>query len=322
MLGLDEKVEFKQALAKQAGVEPSQVTDVSIRELLDEIPKGSDKLKMDIEAKYNKLDALRKQYNDFEKEIKKGYVNKDIPGIDEEIAKQRSALRYPMGRLERDLAGDIRKLAGQQSLGLRAANAFSNLTRFRKANMLLGVPSTERNLTQDVLGTINYALKNPGRFLSSLTSSVGGFKAAARSSMDSWKVPPKTVSEIPAYIIGNLYETIMTPVTGVANMRRAAAREAVAETVLRTHGLEVTPASVKGLAGAMGNESELIVNTMIGVDNGMSSLQQLERVKKDWIEWSKTGSSASKRAWLDNVQKQTNLAKVLTSELHKKGGGR
>ena len=315
---LDEKEsKYKAMLGREAGL--ADVSDVHIGEVLEALPKGNQKLKERIANKHDALEATTSAYNELEKKIRSGFVKDGTNSNTVDLQKKRSNLERKRALLERDLMGDVRKLIGQQSLGNRTANAITNLVSFRKANMLSSLPAISRNATQDALGTLSSAIKNPSTIPTIIGSVPQSFKSAAKSSIDSWKVKPKTLSELPGYLVGNTYESLMTPVTGLANMRKAPIREALSESILRRNDLPADKQAIKNFAGMPGNEMELLVRTAMGVDNGMASMQQFERAKEAFANFSRTGSAQARAEFMDNVQKTSNLAKTLTQSLRSDG---
>jgi len=301
--------DMKNRLAKALGLEKEG--ESTIDSILAD-SNLSEKDKKVIQEKFNKLDKAANDYNDIMKSQRKGFVQDGINGLDEESAKQANKLIDTYGRIERDLNGHIRQIQGRKSIGNRVANVAENLTGARNANLLTSVGGIERNLTQELGANIIDGLMHPVKYVkNSPRMATETFRAAKRAARE-FTVAPKTVSEAFPWAIGNVYRTLMSPVTGIANVRKGIARETLAESLLRAEGYNPSRSEIKKFAGSMGADSEVVANNLMGILNGMTSHTKGIEVMKAYQEFIHTGSAAAKERFLANTEHASNIAAKLT----------
>lgn len=288
-----------------------------IGDLLSEA-RVSQKVKDDFSTKYSELEGLIQRQNEIQAQHRKAVRSDDL--LEGSPASQEwSALERRKGELQRDLSNIIRFIDSKQSLGHKAAYALENIISGKNANQLLSAPGVSRNALQDVLGTAESFIKNPIRTIQSMPNGGNPFKSAAKSSINSWKGKPLSVSEAYKYGIGNLYETAMTPVTAISNMRKQPIREALAESNLIAAGKTPTRAEIVNYARTLDADAEALVNMLVGTSNAMSNRLQANKAMAAYNDLLKTGSDASRTKLHQLVEKQQTLAQKLISGFEKTG---
>lgn len=301
--------DMKNRLAKALGLEKEG--ESTIDSILAD-SNLSEKDKKVIKEKFDKLDKAANDYNAIMKSQRKGFVQDGINGLDEVSAKQANKLIDTYGRIERDLNGHIRKIQGKKSVGNRVANVAENLTGARNANLLTSVGGVERNLTQELGANIIDGLMHPVKYVKNAPRMATETLRAAKRAAREFTVAPKTVSEALPWAIGNTYRTIMSPVTGIANVRKGIARDTLAESLLRAEGYNPSRSEIKKFAGSMGADSEVVANNLMGILNGMTSHTKGIEVMKAYQEFIHTGSAAAKERFLANTEHASNIAAKLT----------
>lgn len=306
------------ALNKIAKAEPG-AGDVDVAEVLDTV-KGTKALKDGIVDSFNKIEKVAKKMNKIQgasrKSIRRGVEAGDIEAgvdaIDSGTTKERSRLQREFGLLEKRLNKQLSKLEGQNSASTAIANAIRELVTFRKQNILTSMPSVDRNVTQELTAGIGFMAANPIKFFRGVknTHLLGEFKKG----VEGWKNTPQTVAEAPGYVMGNTLNNLYTVTSALTEQRKDVIRAEVATTVLKMSGIpNPTRAQVNKTAGALGNDSEVIVNMVAGVQNGMTNAFQAEKAWKAYAEFIKTGSSKAHADFIKNAETQQNLVSSLTS---------
>ena len=272
---IDAPKEMKGRIARAVGKELD--TEIPLSEILDD-PKVSPWLKDKITTAYNKLEGLTARENAIQARGIKSVSKGVIPVKDVELTKTRNSLIAERGRAERNLLGYVKQLEGRVSKTARLANVTENLVGSKNTNQLTSAALLERNATQELGGNIQALITNPVAFTKGLFGSGSAFKSAGKSALMEWTVTPKVMSDVPRYLIGNLYNTLMTPSTALARHRRGMHADASAEMILKTAGLKnPSQAEIRAYSALQGAENEALVNTMVGVFNGMSSRAQANR---------------------------------------------
>lgn len=301
--------DFKTRLARALGM--SHDKELPIEELLAG-SKLSNGEKAHITKKFGELEQVANEYNALMKAQRQGYKKGQIGGLNEDMSRRANSLIDKYGRIERDLNSRVRRIQGRKSLANRAANVAENLTGARNANILTSVGGIERNLTQElgvnILETILHPVRMTRNSVKAPMEIIRAYKRAGREFTNT----PKTISEAFPYLLGNTYRLIMSPVTGVANVRKSVSREVLAESLLRAQGESPSRADIKRFAGAMGADSEVVANSMMGIMNGMTSHGKGLEVMRAYQDFIKTGSPAAKERFLANTESAANLAAKMT----------
>jgi len=301
--------DFKTRLARALGMTHDK--DLPVEELLatSKLSKGE---KATITKKFGELEAVANEYNALMSSQRKGYKKGQISGLNDEMSRQANSLIDKYGRIERDLNSRVRRIQGRNSFANRAANVAENLTGARNANVLTSVGGIERNLTQELGVNILETVMHPVRMMRNSVKAPAEIIRAYKRSAREFTNAPKTISEAFPYLLGNTYRLIMSPVTGVANVRKSVSREVLAESLLRAQGESPTRADIKRFAGAMGADSEVVANSMMGIMNGMTSHGKGLEVMRAYQDFIKTGSPAAKERFLANTEAASNLAAKMT----------
>jgi len=301
--------DFRKRLARALGIEKD--SELPIEEMLAN-SNLSEREKAHIAKKFGELEEAANEYNALMKAQRKGYKKSKTAGLDEEASRQANTLIDRYGRIERDLNSRVRRIQGRKSFANRAANVAENLTGARNANILTSVGGIERNLTQELGVNILETIMHPVRMMRNSVKAPAEIIRAYKRAGREFTNAPKTISEAFPYLLGNTYRLIMSPVTGVANVRKSVARETLAESLLRAQGETPTRAEIKRFAGAMGADSEVVANSMMGILNGMTSHGKGLEVMRAYQEFIKTGSPAAKERFLANTERAANLAAKMT----------
>jgi len=318
---LEEPKEYIRQVANaisEPGKSPIKADD--IRETLSMYGnKGNAGLKDRIAAKYDRLKQMVAEYNTPQNTNRKNLKEGGMGAVDTSITKPRSALQSEMKLLQKDLEGDIRLLAAQASGKERAKMVYNNLNHYRKSNMLFGAPSIERNLAQDILGLMNDFVKNPKLMIKSITHAPEEYVRSLRSAARELTVHPKSASDIPRYIVGNAYNSIMSlvGVEGAVRARAAGYRDIEARNMLTKLGEPVTRENINKMSKLMGNEAELMAHTAAGVANFMTSNSQFKRASDAFNAYIDNGDPLAKQKFLDNVAHQSTVTEQIKEQLIK-----
>ena len=307
--------DFNAGLARAVGL--THDAGSPIADILSEA-KVSQKIKDNFATKYAELEDLITKQNEIQRKHR-AMVRKDNLAEGSPLSQEWSAYERRKGELQRDLSNIIRFIDSKQSAGHKLAYVLENIVSGKNANQLLSVPGISRNALQDALGTVEAFVKNPVRAVKSMPNGGNPFGSAAKSAMNSWKATPLSVSEAYKYGVGNLYETVMTPVTGVANMRKQPIREALAEANLRAAGKNPTRAEVVNYARMMGADEEALVNVLVGSSNAMTNRIQANKAMAAYEQLRQTGSEAYRSQLHQLVERQNTLAQKLVSGFEKHG---
>lgn len=267
---------------------------------------------------FNQLDAQLKAYNAPQAVNQKAYTKGGADAIDPEAGKARSRVTRDMGITQRRLVREIDKLQGSRDFKVALVNNMADLIGTRNANILTSAGLLERNVTQELTAGLKLAVKNPVKMAKSAFNNGNIIGDTIKSELSHWKEAPTNPVEGLKYVIGNTYRTAMIPTTMLANTRRGMYRDELTKWAYETlEGRSVSSAEAHKLAGTAGNEMEALVNTLTGVDNGMTNRFDAEAALKSWKEYIKSGSDADKNAFLQKVEQHTNLADQMIAGLSK-----
>lgn len=288
-------------LSKDGGVDIDTIlSDAKIK------PEQSKKIK-DI---HTELEAIFERNKATQKQNRKDYIGEKDVNIDMNKSKFRDTRQARL--LEKKLGSELRELARQGSISERAVQTFENITRGRLANMLSSTGNVTRNLPQELMENVIGTIKNPIKSVRGMTGSGNLLKDAGKNALDDWKVTPKNVSEGYSYILGNVYNTAMTPVSAAANARKGALRTEVTQWATKQiEGKNLSISEAQSLSRTLSNHTEALVNTLAGQGNGMVNSRQAAKSLKAWKEFVKTGDKASLLAFEKTVSHQSTLAKKM-----------
>ena len=270
------------------------------------------------------FDTLEKQlqeYNRLEEQNQKAYAEKGTEGLDENVSRERSRAAREMGITTRRLMTEIKRIEGSRDKKVALINNVTNLIGTRNANILTSAGLLERNVAQEISANLKLAVKNPIKMAKSTFNNGNIIKDTVKSELSHWKDKPANLAnpiEIAKYVIGNTYRTGMIPTTALANTRRGAVRDELTKWAYQElEGRKVPSSEAHKLAGTAGNEMEALVNTFIGVDNGMTNRGQATAALKAWKEYIRTGDDGAKSAFLAKVENHNSLADQMISGLSK-----
>lgn len=259
---------------------------------------------------HSQLETIFNRNTKVQKQNRKNYIGEK--DVDVAINKERNRDTRDASFLEKKLNSELRQLARKGSIGEKAVQAFEDVTRARLANMLSSTGNVSRNFTQEIGANIIGAMKNPIKTARGMTGNGNLLGSALKNARNDWKVAPKTISEGYNYILGNVYNTAMTPVTAGANARRGALRTELTQWAMKNiEGKDISISDAQKLSKTLGNQTETLVNTLAGVDNGMVSSRQATKALKAWKEFVKNGDAASLTAFEKTISHQSTLAKKM-----------
>lgn len=317
---LDEPKEYINRVAE--AITPKNGSPIKaddMRETLDMYgDKGNSALKDRIATKYERLKEITNEMNKPQLQNRKNLKEGGMALADTSITKNRSELQIERNQLEKSLGGDIKKLTAQTSGKARASMVYNNLKNYRKSNMLLGASNIERQAPQDIIGLLNDVVKNPKLMGKALSSFPKEYVKSIHNAARDWAIPPKTLSEIPKYVLGNAYESAMSlvGVEGAVRARTSAYRNVEARNVLSKLGYDVTKENIDAMSKMMGNEAELMAHTAAGVANFMTSNTQFKKASDAYNAYL-DGNPLERTKFLDNVAKQSTVAAQIKQQLFK-----
>nr|DAH82371.1 MAG TPA: hypothetical protein [Caudoviricetes sp.] len=313
--GSSKPTDFKNELARSVGL--AKDGELPVTELLAEA-KVKQSIKDRYAEKYAQLEALTERQNEIQREHRK-LVAKDQLTEPVETTKEWSRLERQRASLAQELNNMNRFIDSRNSLGNKIAYGVENVVSAKNANQLVSAPGVERNLFQDTLGTVESFIKNPVRSIQALPNGGNPFKSAAKSAMDNWKIKPLGVTDAYRWLIGNTLETTMAPVSGVAGVRKAPIREAVAEAGLRMAGKNPTRQEIINFSHMLDPDSEALINVLSGVHNHMTNRRQANRAIKAWVELVQTGSDAARNRLHKEAERQHTLTQKLMKSFESDG---
>jgi hypothetical protein len=268
---------------------------------------------------FTDLDEQLKAYNGAQGKNQKAYAGGGAEALDADVSKGRSRVTRDMGITQRRLVKEIDRLEGSRDAKVAIINNMADLIGTRNANILTSAGLLERNVTQELTANLKLAAKNPIKMAKSTFNNGNIAGDTIKSELSHWKEKP-TLNPIDGlkYIVGNTYRTAMIPTTMLANTRRGMYRDELTKYAFeKLEGRNLSSAEAHKLAGAAGNEMEALVNTLTGVDNGMTNRGDAEAALTSWKKYIETGSDADKKAFLEKVDQHANLADQMISGLSK-----
>jgi hypothetical protein len=272
------------------------------------------------------FDALEKQlqdYNRLEEMNQKAYAEGGTDSLSEDVSRERSRVTRDMGTTTRRLMDEIKRLEGSRDYKVRLINGVTDLIGTRNASVLSSAGLLERNIAQELSANVKLALKNPIKMVKSTFNNGNILGDTAKSELSHWKDAPKSPIEALKYVVGNTYRTAMVPTTALANTRRGAVRDELTKWAYKElEGRNLSSGEAHKLAGTAGNEMEALVNTFVGVDNGMTSRGQATEALKAWKEYIRTGDDGAKAEFLKKVETHNSLADQMIAGLSKEDATR
>lgn len=307
--------DVKKQIATAAGVEKDAASPI------DDIlrdgnvkPKQAERLSTQFKA----FDKQLREYNRLDEINQKGYAEKGVDGVSEDISKQNRRAGRELGIITRRLMQEIKRL---EISGDRKAQFVSELVDAigtRNASILSSAGLLERNIFQEITANTKLAIKNPIKMAKSTFGQGNILKDTAKAELSHWGDTPRSAAEVVKYVVGNVYRTAMIPTTALANTRRGAIRQELTRWAFKElEGRELSSAEAKKLSGIAGNEMEALVNTSIGIDNGMSNRGQAEKALEAWKEYIRTGDDGAKAEYLKRVETHSSLADQMIAGISK-----
>ena len=299
-------------LAKIAEM-PAGTSDVSVGEILDNVKKITPEQRKSIVKDIEGLESLTKKYNDIQAQNAAVAKRSGVGSLDPELSKERSKIARERGIISKRITQRVRALESKNGgLATKAVNTLTSATNYRKANMLISLPSIERNIMQEVTANLMMGAKHPIKFYEGIRRQ--HLTGELKKIKENGKNVPKTrnVVDWANHTMATVLESTYAVTSSLVEQRKDAFRYQIAETALKMDGKNPTKAEVRKLAGAMGNNMELAVITFAGVDNGMSNRYQTDRVRKAMTEFMKDGSPKAMAEFTKNVEKQSNMIKKIS----------
>lgn len=278
-------------------------------------PKRAEK----ITKHFNDLEEQVQRYNSLEEQNQKAYAEGGANALDENVSRERSRAARDMGITTRRLMKEIKLMEGSRDKKVALINGLTDIIGTRNANVLTSMGLLERNMFQELTANAKLAVKNPIKMLKSTFANGNILKDTTKSELSHWADAP-TLNPIDAvkYVVGNTYRTGMIPTTALANTRRGAIRDELTRWAFQElEGRKVSASEAHKLAGTAGNEMEALVNTMAGVDNGMTNRKQAIDALNAWKEYIRTGDDGAKSEFLKNVEERNSLADQMIAGLSK-----
>lgn len=267
---------------------------------------------------FNDLEEQVQKYNSLTESNQKAYAEGGTENIDSDIGRERSRTAREMGTTTRRLMTEIKRMEGSRDHKVALINGLTDIIGTRNANVLTSAGLLERNIFQELTANAKLAAKNPIKMLRSTFGNGNIIGDTAKGELSHWKDAPRNPVEAAKYVIGNTYRTAMTPTTILANTRRGAIRDELTKWAFtELEGRKVSSSEAHKLAGTAGNEMEALVNTFIGVDNGMTNRKQATEALKAWKEYIRTGDDGARAEFLSKVEQHNSLADQMISGLAK-----
>jgi len=307
--------DVKKEIATAAGVEKDAASPI------DDIlrdgkvkPKQAERLSTQFKA----FDKQLREYNRLDETNQKGYAENGVDGVSEDISKQNRRAGRELGIITRRLMQEIKRLEISGDRKAQFVNGLVDAIGTRNASILSSAGLLERNIFQEITANTKLAIKNPVKMAKSTFGNGNILKDTAKAELSHWGDTPRSAAEVVKYVVGNVYRTAMIPTTALANTRRGAVRQEFTKWAFKElEGRELSPADAKKLSGTAGNEMEALVNTFIGVDNGMSNRGQAEKALKAWKEYIRTGDDGAKADYLKSVETHSSLADQMIAGIAK-----
>lgn len=312
---LDDASSVKKQIAD--AVDMGKDVESPIRDILREggvKPKQAER----VATQFDRLEKQLQEYNRLEAENQRAYAEGGEDALDPDVSRDRSRVTRDMGETMRRLMSDINRMEGSRDFKTRMINRMADAIGTRNASVLTSAGLLERNIAQEITANLKLMAKNPGKMLKSTFGNGNILKDTAKGELSHWKDAPRSPLEAVKYIVGNTYRTAMIPTTALANTRRGAVREELTRWAYKElEGRDLTGAQAKKLSGTAGNEMEALVNTFIGVDNGMTNRKQATDALQAWKEYIRTGDDGAKAEFLQKVENHNSLADQMIAGLSK-----
>lgn len=317
---LADNSDVKARIAEVVGM--GKDTASPIRDILNDgnvKPKQAER----IASQFEKLEKQVMEYNRLEEQNQRAYAEDGTESLDPEVSRSRSRTAREMGITTRRLMRDIKRLEGSRDFKVGMINRLTDVIGTRNASILSSAGLLERNIFQEITANAKLAIKNPIKMAKSTFGEGNILKDTARTELSNWKDAPRTPIEAVKYVVGNTYRTGMIPTTALANTRRGAVRRELTQWAFKElEGRDLSPAETKKLAGTAGNEMEALVNTFMGVDNGMTNRKQATDALAAWKEYIRTGDDGARAKFLEKVENHNSLADQMIAGLSKEDTAR
>lgn len=312
---LADNSDIKGRIAEAAGMGKDSASP--IRDILRDgnvKPKQAER----VATQFERLEEQVGRYNELEGMNQQAYAEGGTEGLDPEVSRERSRTAREMGITTRRLMREIRRMEGSRDFKVGMINRLTDVIGTRNASILSSAGLLERNIFQELTANAKLAIKNPVKMIKSTFGEGNILKDTAKAELSHWKDAPRTPIEAVKYVVGNTYRTGMIPTTALANTRRGAVRRELTQWAFKElEGRELSPAETKRLAGTAGNEMEALVNTFIGVDNGMTNRKQATDALAAWKEYIRTGDDGARAKFLEKVENHNSLADQMIAGLSK-----
>lgn len=267
---------------------------------------------------FDALEAQLREYNRLEEMNQKAYLEGGTDALSEDVSRQRSRVTRDMGTTTRRLMQEIDRLEGSRDMKARVIRGLTDAIGTRNASVLTSAGLLERNIAQELTANAKLAIKNPIKMARSTFGNGNILGDTAKAELAHWKDAPRNPIEAMKYVVGNTYRTAMIPTTALANTRRGAVRDELTKWAYKElEGRNLSSNEAHKLAGTAGNEMEALVNTFIGVDNGMTSRGQATEALKAWKDYIRTGDDGAKAEFLKRVETHNSLADQMIAGLSK-----
>ncbi len=303
-------------------VDMGKDTASPIRDILREgkvKPKQAER----VAGQFERLEEQLMDYNRLEEMNQKAYADGGTEALDPEVSRERSRAAREMGITTRRLMSEIKRMEGSRDYKARLINNLVDVIGTRNASILSSAGLLERNIFQELTANAKLAVKNPIKMAKSTFGQGNILKDTAKSELSHWRDAPRSPIEAVKYVVGNTYRTGMIPTTALANTRRGAVREELTRWAYKElEGRDLSGREAKTLSNTAGNEMEALVNTFIGVDNGMTNRKQATDALKAWKEYIRTGDDGAKAEFLKKVENHNSLADQMISGLSKEDATR
>lgn len=317
---LADNSDVKTRIAEAVGM--GKDTESPIRDILRDgkvKPKQAER----VATQFERLEEQLMEYNRFEEMNQRAYAEGGTESLDPDVSRQRSRVAREMGITTRRLMNEIKRMEGSRDFKVGMINRLTDVIGTRNANILSSAGLLERNIFQELTANAKLAVKNPVKMAKSVFTNGNILKDTAKAELSHWKDAPRSPIEALKYVVGNTYRTGMIPTTALANTRRGAVRDELTKWAFQElEGRKVSSAEAHKLAGTAGNEMEALVNTFIGVDNGMTNRKQATDALKAWKEYIRTGDDGAKSEFLKKVENHSSLADQMISGLSKEDATR
>lgn len=283
-----------------------------IDEIMDNIPKASQKIKDQIRKHYDTIEASEHGINRIQKEFRTdvadGSTGKISREVAEEMAHKRNKYTQDMQIAEKNLQSLIRKVEGRQSFKKRMLNSASNLVSYQQGNMLAGLPTQEKNIIGDIIATATQGVRHPIKTIKGVPEARFGseMKKALR---ETTQVLPKTVSEVPRYIIRSVLSPVYAINNSLANVRGAVFRSTAARTELARAGFKnLTPDQIRVQELRAGNAREVLINLNKNVGSTITDPYKAAKASDEYFKVLDTATSHKDLArFAENTRKSSGI---------------